>query len=145
MPLHIPLLTHDKSPKFKVRLRSPYGDPDKYIQDLHRLKLTAAFAKCLTEVEVDSRKVREYFVVGDTSIYDPELEEGTLVKKGRDRDYLGGRVFMTADEASHAIFDYSNYAVYVILCKPDDLYLHDGRYHLSVSVPVIQKWKGLEK
>lgn len=142
MSPHIPLLTHDKSPKFKVQLRSPYGDPDKYIQDLHRLMLTMVFAKCLTEVEADSRKVREYFVVGDTSIYDPELEVGTLVKKGRDRDYLGGRVFMTPDEASHAIFDYSNYAVYVILCKPDDLYLRDGRYHLSVSVPVTQKWKG---
>ena len=79
-----------------------------------------------------------FYTVGDPHIYDEILfiNPNGLRKLGREKDYIGGIVFLNFDEANNAK---KNYSVYILETTMDNLYFINGNYHLKDTCKIIKK------
>ena len=81
-----------------------------------------------------------FYTVGDPSVYDPIIEKnGSIIKLGKQDDYIGGIVFFDIKEATKSSVS-TGYSIYILETSMDNIYQIEDSYHLKTSCLIRKKY-----
>lgn len=123
--------------KFKINLRSPYGDPLESMPIWSMLNLL---------LFVHDEHDMILYTVGDTCIHDPILTSGEYsIKSGanKETEYPGGILFVCPEDAYAFLEEHQwePYVVYRVKPTNTNVVVRGKSFHIRKDAPIVSKHK----